>query len=120
MSSAPHATRAHWSLGGTPSVPRPDPEGDGAVDDDPELRTLAAELAHDDPALAAFLTGGKPPHRHHPVVWLTVALAGAALLLLLPPTVMVGVLAMLLVVASPLAVCWLCSVADDVPRPRNP
>lgn len=90
------------------------------MDDDPELRTLAAELAHDDPRLAAFLTDGKPPHRHHPVVWLMISLAGAALLLLLPPTVMVGVLAMLLVVASPLAVCWLCSVSDDLPRPRNP
>ncbi|HEV7210941.1 MAG TPA: DUF3040 domain-containing protein [Blastococcus sp.] len=90
------------------------------MDDDPVLRTLAAELEHDDPRLAAFLTDGKSPHRHHPVAWLLLSLAGAAVALLLPPTVMIGVLAMLLVVASPLAVCWLCSVSDDLPRPRNP
>lgn len=90
------------------------------MDDDPVLRTLAADLEHDDPRLAAFLTDGKRPHRHHRVVWLLLSLAGAALALLLPPTVMIGVVAMLLVVASPLAVCWLCSVSDDLPRPRNP
>jgi hypothetical protein len=42
-----------------------------------------------------------------------------ALAVTLPITVAIGVLAMLLVIASPLAVCWLCSVADDPPRPEN-
>jgi Flp pilus assembly protein TadB len=97
------------------------------VDDDPVLRSLAADLEHDDPGLAAFLSTPHPlartsvPHRHHPVAW---ALLGALPLLvlavILPVTVTVGVVAMVLVIAAPLAVCWLCAMADDPPRPRNP
>jgi cobalamin biosynthesis protein CobD/CbiB len=95
------------------------------VDDNPVLRTLAADLERDDPRLAAFLSGRRntlpPAHRHHPVLWIAAAalVAMLALAVTLPVTVTVGVLAMLVVIASPLAVCWLCSVAEEPPHPRT-
>jgi 4-hydroxybenzoate polyprenyltransferase len=97
------------------------------VDDDPVLRSLAADLEHDDPRLAAFLTAPLPlaalpaaARHHHPVGWLLLALTLlCALVVALPITVAVGMLAMVLVIASPLAVCWLCSIADDPPHPRS-
>jgi hypothetical protein len=36
--------------------------------------------------------------------------------LLVPPTVALGATAMLLAILSPLAVCWLCTVADRPAR----
>jgi hypothetical protein len=90
------------------------------VDYDPVLRSLAADLEQDDPHLAAFLSSGAVAHRHHPAAWATAGLLALFVLAVtLPITVAVGVVAMLLVIASPLAVCWLCSVADDPPRPQN-
>jgi hypothetical protein len=93
------------------------------VDDDPVLRSLAADLELDDPALAAFLSSGpaakQPPEHHHPfAVPVLATFALVALLVTLPVTVAVGVVAALLVVGSPLAVCWLLS--DEPPRPRHP
>ena len=92
------------------------------MDDDPVLRSLAADLELDDPALAAFLSSGraaKQPRAHHPfAVPVLATLALVALLGTLPVTVAVGVVAALLVVGSPLAVCWLLS--DEPPRPRHP
>ena len=96
------------------------------MDHDPVLRTLAADLERDDPRLAAFLSGrrpGPPPAHHHSLAGWVLAGALASMLALavtLPVTVAVGVLAMLVVIASPLAVCWLCSAAEDPPQPRTP
>jgi hypothetical protein len=90
------------------------------VDHDPVLRSLAADLEQNDPSLAAFLSSGAVARRHHRAAWVTAGLLPLfALAVTLPITVAIGVLAMLLVIASPLAVCWLCSVADDPPRPEN-
>jgi hypothetical protein len=50
---------------------------------------------------------------------LAVLLLGSILLtvaLLVPPTVALGLTAMLLAILSPLAVCWLCTVADRPAR----
>jgi hypothetical protein len=92
------------------------------MDDDPVLRSLGEELARDDPRLAALLSGSDTP-RHHRLAWsLGLLLLTPTLLtmaLLVPPTVAVGVIAMLLAVSSPLAVCWLCATADrTAPRLR--
>jgi Protein of unknown function (DUF3040) len=92
------------------------------VDEDPVLHSLAADLEQDDPRLAALLTDGLRVRRHHPVAWLLLGLPLTALVLAvtLPPMVVLGIAGLLLVVSSPLAVCWLCSISDDVPRPRTP
>jgi len=91
-------------------------------DDDPVLRELADDLARDDPRLAALLDGAEPapaPHRARTrlVLLATVPLL-VALGLLLPPTVAVGATAMLLAIASPLVVCWLCAGDGTAPHAR--
>ena len=82
------------------------------MDDDAVLRSLTADLERDDPELAALLSGHSA-RRHRPVwLLLTASLLLAALLvaaLLLPGRVTLGLLATLLVLASPFLVCWLCA-----------
>ena len=85
------------------------------MDDDPVLRSLAADFERDDPALAALLSG-QAPHHHSPA-WLLLALPLLVPSLLLPGRVTLGVLAMLAVLASPLMVCWLCAVAEGRATP---
>jgi hypothetical protein len=103
---------------------------DHGKDIDPVLRSLGAELERDDPDLAALLSGTAPtplPAAHpHAGLWLTLAVPLLALpllaaLLLLPSRVTLGVTAMLLILASPLAVCWLCAEVDraDPGPPRQ-
>jgi len=86
------------------------------MDEDPVLRSLGEELARDDPRLAALLgDGDAAPSRWHTWRMLAVLLLApplTAAALLLPPTVVLGLTAMLLVLLSPLAVCWLCATAD--------
>jgi Protein of unknown function (DUF3040) len=90
------------------------------MDDDPVLRSLGEDLARDDPRLAALLCGADVPHHHRGARFLILVLLSPVLVtvaLLVPPTVVLGVVAMLLAVASPLAVCWLCAT-DDRRAPR--
>jgi Flp pilus assembly protein TadB len=98
--------------GGTNPTPHPD--------DDPVLRRLAEDLARDDPRLAALLdgdpSGARPRHGWVRLVLLVTAPLLVVVALLVPPTVAVGATAMLLAIASPLAVCWMC--ATDRPEPR--
>ena len=82
------------------------------MDDDPVLRSLGAELARDDPELAALLCGGPAPRPSHGWLLFVVPLLIPALLvpvLLLPGRVTLGLLAVLLILSSPLLVAWLCA-----------
>jgi hypothetical protein len=88
------------------------------MDDDSVLRELGAELERDDPALAALLSGAAPPHRRHRAAWLLAATA-VGLGLLYAPAATFGVLAMLIVLASPLLACWFCSFPDEGPAPNR-
>jgi hypothetical protein len=96
---------------------RPGPQGDG----DPALRALAAELARDDPGLAALLGGPAPDPRRwvaRTVLALLVVAPLGVLALARAPTVTTGVFGFLLVLAAPLGVCWLCADdADDAGAP---
>jgi hypothetical protein len=76
------------------------------MDDDAVLRSLGADLQRDDPALAALLSGDRP--RRHRGAWL-LALLLLIPALLLPAHVVLGLLAVLLIVSSPLLVAWLCA-----------
>ncbi|MFD2091222.1 DUF3040 domain-containing protein [Blastococcus deserti] len=91
------------------------------MDDDPVLRSLGEDLARDDPRLAALLSGdGRTarPGRGAWAVFLVILLTPVVVTVavLVPPTVVLGIVAMALAVASPLVVCWLC--AGDRPAPR--
>ena len=105
------------------------------MDDDAVLQELGAELERDDPELAALLSGPeppahlarreppdvpgdgpKPPHRHR-TAWALLAGTVLGIGLLLAPAVTFGILAMLLVLASPLLACWFCAFPDDGPPP---
>ena len=84
-----------------------------AHDMDPVLRSLGSDLERDDPALAALLSGrSRRRHRHSPA-WFLLALPLLVAALLLPARVVLGVLAMLLILASPLFVCWLLAGTED-------
>ena len=86
----------------------------GAANDmDPVLRSMAADLERDDPALAALLAG-RPARAHHrfALAWLLLAPALLIPAFLLPARVVLGVAAMLFILASPGFVCWLCTVTD--------
>jgi hypothetical protein len=88
------------------------------MDDDPVLRSLGADLERDDPALAALLCGGPAPRHSHGRLLLVVPLLIPALLipaLLLPARVTLGLLAVLLIVASPVLVAWLCAGTPTPP-----
>jgi hypothetical protein len=86
---------------------------DPAHDMDPVLRSLAAELERDDPDLAALLDGrpARPRHRST-LAWLLLAPVLLIPAFLLPARVVLGLAAMLLILASPLFVCWLCAAPD--------
>jgi hypothetical protein len=85
------------------------------MDEDPVLRALSAELERDDPALAALLNGA-PARRESAVAWLLLpAIAVVVVGALLAPAVTFGVLAMLLVLASPLLVCLWCTAPGEGP-----
>jgi hypothetical protein len=89
------------------------------MDDDPVLRELGAELERDDPELAALLSSpAPPPSRRHTVAWSVLAVVVAGVGILLAPAATFGVLAMLLVLASPLLACWWCAMPNDGPAPR--
>jgi hypothetical protein len=89
---------------------------DSANDMDPVLRSLSAELERDDPALAELLSGDGV--RRHSPAWLLLVLPLLVPALLLPTRVTLAVLAMLLILSSPLLVCWLCATAEDRMTPR--
>ncbi len=82
------------------------------MDDDPVLRALGEDLARDDPYLAARLTAGpgarvRPPGRG--ALWLILlgAVVGVTAPLLMGPAAF-GLMAVLVVVGCPLAICrWL-------------
>lgn len=90
------------------------------MDDDPVLQELGADLERDDPALAALLCGAAPPS-HHPrirLVVVVVLLLVPALLfpaLLLPARITLGLLAVLLILSSPVLVAWLCMGNPEPP-----
>ena len=87
------------------------------MDDDPVLRSLDAEFERDDPALAAFLRG---PHAHrHSSAWLLLVLPLLIPALLLPGRVTLGLLAMLLILASPVMVCWFCAETEGPATPLS-
>ncbi len=102
------------------------------MDDDPVLRSLGADLERDDPELAALLSGSGPgpsasPAHVHSALWFVVLVPLLALpvltaALVLPARVTLGVTAMLLILGSPLAVCWMCAAIDraDPGAPRHP
>jgi hypothetical protein len=95
---------------------------DHGTDDDPVLRELAEDLARDDPRLAALLDGTPPGSRpgraRTRLVLLVTVPVLLTLALLVPPTVAVGATAMLLAIASPLVVCWMCANDGTAPRPH--
>lgn len=88
--------------------------------EDPVLRALGDDLEREDPELAALLSGRVPPRRHHPIGWALLAVTAVAVALIAAPAVTLGVLAMLLVLASPLVACWWCTFPTDGPAPRHP
>jgi len=82
-------------------------------DTDPVLRSLGADLERDDPRLAALLSGEgplRPRPRHRAWLLLAVPLLGG--LFLLPITTAVGIVVVLLAVASPLAGCLIAAEGD--------
>jgi hypothetical protein len=84
------------------------------MDDETVLRELGADLERDDPALAALLSGA-PPRRGHHTAWIVLGLTVVGIALVIAPGVTFGVLAMLLVLASPLLACWWCAFPGDGP-----
>ena len=88
------------------------------MDDDPVLRELGAELERDDPELAALLSGEVTHRNRHWMTWALLALTVVGVAVVLAPSVTLGVLAMLLVLASPLVACWWCAIPDDGPAHR--
>jgi hypothetical protein len=81
------------------------------MDDDPVLRLLADDLERDDPRLAALLDG-RSRRRGHAGVWMLLASALVALPLFLPLGTVLGVLSVLVIIGSPLAVCWLIDATE--------
>jgi hypothetical protein len=89
------------------------------MDDDVVLRALSAEVERDDPALAALLSGQERSRHRHSAAWWLLALPLLIPPLVLPARVTLGLLAMILILASPGAVCWLCAVTEG-PAPAGP
>jgi hypothetical protein len=86
------------------------------MDDDPVLRSLEAQLEHDDPRLAALLTGldARPhPRRAWWLLLLVVPLLFAGTVQFGPAVL--GVTAMVLGLAAPLVVGLWCLGRDDRP-----
>ena len=80
---------------------------DPANDMDPVLRSMGADLERDDPVLAALLSVRNEHAHRHSLAWMLLALPLLLPVLLLPARVTLGLLAMLMILASPLLVCWL-------------
>jgi len=105
---------------------------DPANEMDPVLRSRGAYLGRHAPGLAGLFGGragfvARPdPAREHTGLWFLLlpllALPVLAAALLLPARVTLGVTAMLLILGSPLAVCWMCAAMDraDPGAPRHP
>jgi hypothetical protein len=88
------------------------------MDDDPVLRELAAELERDDPHLAGLLAGAVHQPRRHPPWWLLLCLGPPGLMgLFLLEEAAFGTVIILLVLASPLIVCWLLTPPTSRPTP---
>jgi hypothetical protein len=87
------------------------------MDDDPVLRSLSADLERDDPALARLLTGRRA--HQHSTAWLLLVLPLLIPALLLPGRVTLGLLALLLILSSPLFVAWLCTATEGGAAPRT-
>jgi hypothetical protein len=94
------------------------------VDDDPVLRELGEDLAREDPRLAALLGDGPVPpagsraHRHTGVGFLLLLLTAVAVGVTAPLVFglhALGVIGMLLVLASPFVVLWAARPPDDGP-----
>ncbi len=88
------------------------------MDDDPVLVALHEDLRRDDPRLAALLDN-RSLGRRRPGVWLVLALLLATIWLVLPARTALGLLAVLAIIASPLAVCWLIT-SEEGPLPGRP
>jgi hypothetical protein len=89
------------------------------MDDDPVLRSLGEDLERDDPALAALLSGRRTPRHRWSLAWLLLLLPLLVAALLMSVRVTLGVMTMLLVLASPAVVCWMCAAVDG-PTSRYP
>jgi hypothetical protein len=77
------------------------------------LRSLGADLEQDDPRLAALLSGEGPLRiRRRSRAWWLVALPLLGALFLLPVTTAVGIVVVLLAVASPLVGILIASRPD--------
>jgi len=92
---------------------------DRGDDEDLALRSLGADLERDDPRLAALLSGERPPRSPTRWLWWLLAVLAVGLLLLLPLTTAVGAVIMLLVLASPVAVCLMGPRLDGGRAPRG-
>ena len=107
-------TAPAWApLTGPPETPLHEaPSDDVLSPDEPAPETpAAATLAH--------------PVRRHSTLWLLLAVLVVAVpvltaALLLPARVTLGVSAMLLILGSPLAVCWLCAATDRTDPEATP
>jgi hypothetical protein len=87
------------------------------MDDDPVLRSLGEDLERDDPGLAALLSG-RPRHRHT-AAWLLLAVPLLLTALLLPARMTFGIVALLLIICSPLVVLW-ATAPPEGPVPGRP
>ncbi|MGY1638437.1 DUF3040 domain-containing protein [Geodermatophilus sp. SYSU D00742] len=94
------------------------------MDDDPVLRELGEDLAREDPRLAALLRDGPGPparhraHRRTGAGALLVLLAAVAVGVVAPLALglhALGVIGMLLVLASPVVVLWAARPPVDGP-----
>jgi hypothetical protein len=86
---------------------------DRGDDADPVLLALGADLEREDPRLAAMLRGERAPRsRVRRRAWMLLAIPLLGGLFLLPVTTAVGVVVVVLAVASPLAGC-LCGPGPD-------
>ena len=88
------------------------------MDDDPVLRSLEADLERDDPTLAALLSGRSPAHRRHSRAWALLILPLVLAALVLPARMLFGVVATLLILGSPVFVCWLCASMEGPASPH--
>ncbi|MGY1601446.1 DUF3040 domain-containing protein [Geodermatophilus sp. SYSU D00815] len=89
------------------------------MDDDPVLRALDEALEHDDPRLAARMRGAP---RHGPALMAAGVLAAVLVLLAavaLGPVV-IGAVAVVLLVAAPIAVCRCTDCVDRLRPPEGP
>jgi hypothetical protein len=89
------------------------------MDDDPVLRSLGEDLERDDPRLAALLTGRTRARHRHTAAWLVLAVPLLTAALLLPLRMTFGIVALLLIIASPLVVLW-ATAPPEGPVPGRP